>query len=111
MTLGFKGVKLGSILPVIKVQGISLSAKALTMSINKWPVYWFTKVICSDMMGNVKLKDLLLQIEFFCYDPDLNLDPVAQLVEHLTFNQVAAGSTPARITITSNLLSFFSSLF
>ncbi len=26
-------------------------------------------------------------------------DPVAQLVEHLTFNQVAAGSTPARISL------------
>jgi hypothetical protein len=26
-------------------------------------------------------------------------DPVAQSVEHLTFNQVVAGSIPARITI------------
>ncbi len=33
-------------------------------------------------------------------------DPVAQLVEHLTFNQVVAGSNPARIT-TLRFLSFY----
>lgn len=30
-------------------------------------------------------------------------DPVAQSVEHVTFNHVAVGSNPTRITILSNL--------
>ena len=34
-----------------------------------------------------------------------NREPVAQLVEHRTFNAVVAGSSPARLTIISLLLS------
>ena len=33
-----------------------------------------------------------------CFQAESTCDPVAQSVEHLTFNQVVAGSTPARIT-------------
>ena len=35
-----------------------------------------------------------------------NREPVAQLVEHRTFNAVVAGSSPARLTIISRRLPF-----
>ena len=53
--------------------------------------------------GDFKIKSIFIQKvldneKSFCYNP-VHIECVAQLVEHLTFNQVALGSNPSALTI------------
>ena len=52
--------------------------------------------------ANLSLRDVMLA--FCVFSLILLREPVAQLVEHRTFNAVVAGSSPARLTIIFNKL-------